>query len=829
MFNVKYNALLYVWLAVFVCAGGAYVKANDSAPVLYLTFDELQNEKVLDSSMRHNECVIKGAPSWSPAVKGFGFEFNGSDDTVVCASTPHLHPDKQVTVETWVKMKQALSEYDNVVLFSPDDVHLSIAGGPEAPKWRFYVFNTEDKFAAAVADNLIVPDRWYHVAGVYDGQSAKLYVNGALQTATGALTGKIRNAGDDLLIGSFLPTRPFNGAMDELRVYDRALTAEEIKRHFNDESAPGIKACIINGTKLIDKGVAQAFIVADPAAPRITRFAVDEFRQYFRKIFSVTMPLSWSDGATNQCFKFSGDCPAIFIGESKNARAAGFPSAPQAGDGFLISSRSNNLAIMGQDDHRTRPIPSYCSPFAGAGTLYGVYRLLEEIGVRWYFPGEQGEVIPNNDSFRIELELVDRPYFIYRYAGVGIADGLWTRRIGFGGTVYPASTVHSFSDWGGKYRLIYPQFFARCSDGTTNLQELCWYAPGVRERMIQDTEGFFAKSDPDIYPDFTFMRSDGAKACCACAECQKRKTPEEGWYGELSDYVMEAALETSAAIRTNYPDRRIVIGAYEQITRPPVKIKELPANMAVHIFKHRLILWDDEVRRRLYDEIIGGWLKLKPCAVSFWEYYNCDEWGPSWYGLPVMTPHMIAADIRKIKNMAEKSGTPFLGEWIYCGGNKGAGEAKRMYWLAPALYVTAKLLWHPETPVDALMDDFYKKYFGPAAPEMKKFYERLESVWSAGGWRKNNYGARMSMDDIKKDAAKYEKNAWQTAFTPEVLRAACDDLNRARQAADGNPYKEHVEYIASCFTFTLEQAGKNGGNKVSIEELEKGLKYYGGK
>ena len=50
------------------------------------------------------------------------------------------------------------------------------------------------------------------------------------------------------------------------------------------------------------------------------------------------------------------------------------------------------LVILGRDDPEATPT-SLAS--GSAGTLYGVYRVLEELGIRWFYPGEIGEVVPN--------------------------------------------------------------------------------------------------------------------------------------------------------------------------------------------------------------------------------------------------------------------------------------------------------------------------------------------------------------------------------------------------------------------------------------------------
>ena len=78
--------------------------------------------------------------------------------------------------------------------------------------------------------------QWIHVAGVYDGSTTRLYVNGA-QTASSALTGAIRRdtarpvyiGGNQNTTSTGAPQQFFRGRIDDLRIYGRALSAAEIQ------------------------------------------------------------------------------------------------------------------------------------------------------------------------------------------------------------------------------------------------------------------------------------------------------------------------------------------------------------------------------------------------------------------------------------------------------------------------------------------------------------------------------------------------------------------------------------------------------------------------
>jgi hypothetical protein len=74
--------------------------------------------------------------------------------------------------------------------------------------------------------------QWYHFVGVYDGSNVLLYVNGALFDGTSTLTGSLQNTTSEFFIGKrgFSTTNTgFDGKLDEVAVFNTALTAQEVK------------------------------------------------------------------------------------------------------------------------------------------------------------------------------------------------------------------------------------------------------------------------------------------------------------------------------------------------------------------------------------------------------------------------------------------------------------------------------------------------------------------------------------------------------------------------------------------------------------------------
>ncbi len=800
----------------------------DEGLVLHWDFDEVRGRTVRDLSGKGNDGRIEGQVAWIAGVSGKAMLFDGDFSSVWCADNAALNPSN-ITVMFWLCPKSwGLA---NTLI----DKGWAKGWGID-PQYRgngiYFCANIGGRRQDTAARHEVSVGRWTHLAVTHDGRRTLLYVNGE-KKGEAARDGGLDSRHGKLRIGGMTDAVCY---VDDVRIYDRAWGGERIKAWVDaarpagegamDETAlerePGPESLTVNQIPFVRAREANGVIVVDAKAPEVTAAAARELSRYLKKIFAVKMPVVRADERMTPAAQELKDRNLILVGESRIAKALGFTAASLKPDGFRIASQGSVLAVVGRDSEAAT-LEDMAS--GSAGSWYGVCRLLEKIGVRWYFPGVDGEVLPTGRHVVVDNpDVTDAPYFVFRYGfpppGATIR---WMRRIGFGAAVYPGRTCHSFHGWHAKYAVDHPEWFALRADGGRG-RNLCLSHPEVRQRIIAQAREWFVKHpDVNLFPDFTLLDNDGAPPPCVCPECARRMTPAEGWAGGTSDYWAEVAVKTAEALRDEFPDRKIVIGAYNQQMRPPVGIKRLPDNVSVQIQKLRLHLWSEESRHNNYEEILRGWLDLRPAAVAFWEYYGFDCWGGGkWFGVPGLATEMIASDIRTLKRMSEESGIPFLGEMIFTNGRPGRDTPDRLYWLAPDLYVTAKMLWNPDLPVKPLMEEFYRLHFGPAAAPMKAFYEQLEAVWTSGRWGRNLSGARMGMDEMKRAGGYFGNNPWKVLFTPEILRELAARMADAGKRADLPPYRGRVEDVARQFGTTLKRAERAGGG-ISAEELEKAM------
>ncbi|MDC3299532.1 LamG domain-containing protein [bacterium] len=84
----------------------------------------------------------------------------------------------------------------------------------------------------AIATTSFTDDNWYHILGTFDGSSVKIYVNGTLERTTAA-SGSIYNSDAAVAIGHINGNLIYDQPIAQPRIYNRALTAEEVQRNYN--------------------------------------------------------------------------------------------------------------------------------------------------------------------------------------------------------------------------------------------------------------------------------------------------------------------------------------------------------------------------------------------------------------------------------------------------------------------------------------------------------------------------------------------------------------------------------------------------------------------
>ena len=205
--------------------------------VLYLPFDAPDENGVIhDASGAGNDGSVYGA-KWIPEGKfggAYQFRITNVTDRIVIPNSDLLNPG-YITVSAWIKTTDTDGFFNRIVDKGCDEKSytLCLGGDWEGKSYRgqpLFELSGRAAFGPPAGDG-----RWHHVAGTYDGQVNKLYLDGVERGQDKGHHGPIGKNNWDLCVGNnviedaggeFLA---YDGLIDEVRVYNRALSADEIK------------------------------------------------------------------------------------------------------------------------------------------------------------------------------------------------------------------------------------------------------------------------------------------------------------------------------------------------------------------------------------------------------------------------------------------------------------------------------------------------------------------------------------------------------------------------------------------------------------------------
>ena len=197
-------------------------------PVVYYDFNEKTGTTVTDKSGNDITGSFIGSPSWVQGKFGGGLELSGSGQYVGTSNNSLLNNTKAFTVEAWINpdslgQKMILGNTVNNFVFDlRNGISLYVR---DASGWGT---------SAQSGAGTIVTGEWQHVAGVFDGSTIKVYINGVLKATTSRPTTLV--SGDfGLKIGTYGAGGGwlYDGRIDEVRFYNYARTQKQIIEDMN--------------------------------------------------------------------------------------------------------------------------------------------------------------------------------------------------------------------------------------------------------------------------------------------------------------------------------------------------------------------------------------------------------------------------------------------------------------------------------------------------------------------------------------------------------------------------------------------------------------------
>jgi hypothetical protein len=500
---------------------------------------------------------------------------------------------------------------------------------------------------------------------------------------------------------------------------------------------------------LAKDGKANVEIVAHKHVSEVVKFAAEELKKFIKQ----------ATGADVQIVRErTGDIPAIILGNTEWSRSLGVNVDDLSRDGFKIKRVKDVIIIAGKDDPFVKPVKSILSygiwtQLYERATLFGVYEFLERfLGVRFYFPGEMGTVVPEIRTWRVPtMDIVEAPDFSRRrvsaYTSGKLPVKLKSRKeeLAFcaldmyrlrSETKY-IPNCHGLSRSGiaERFSKSNPEFFSLLPNGKRDNDlslpgqrgHLCYTNKDLKEEVYKDAVAFLLER-PAKYRNimtrygaiwdsscfqpgyFNIMPQDGHSPSnfCRCSECWK-------YYGEdkAGELVWSFVCDIAKRLKKNGIPGYVTAMAYGPYRKIPDI--DIPDNVLVQLAV--IGPWMDGVPdiQKKYDSLIKDWnKKIAPHKVWLWNYANKFN-AKDIKGVPALTPRCVGS-------FYKRNGPDIEGAYM-------ESESDQFLFNYLNWYVFFKVAWNNSTDVEALLEEHNRVMFGAGAKPMDKFIRILESLW----------------------------------------------------------------------------------------------------
>ncbi len=432
---------------------------------------------------------------------------------------------------------------------------------------------------------------------------------------------------------------------------------------------------------LASGGRALLPVVISAGATAATRAVAEELAAFLGRIGGATFAIESGDGSHGIVLGTLAEFPDPALEK---------PLALHGADGreaYAIRSAPGRLRLIGA---------------TALGASHAAYRLLEELGCRWFFPAPEWEVVPHAQALTFARDLDDRPAILARAmwceAGSGgaqqDADYVAWRRRNRQAESFTVNAGHNLDEVIRRNQAAFDQHpeWLALVDGKRQGPQLELAEPAVRKLVVDYALDYFRE-----HPDADMVSLEPAD------NTAHSQSPASLALGSVSDRVFDMANEAARAVRQRYPDKMVGLYSYNAHWDPPAR----PLEANVHVLlaalgqgertaAERDALWPQRCRNLGFYEYFSVWL------------WNYDRLPGSW-------TNDCRGTQTRMRAIVAAGGTSISAESTASWGVNGRGY-----------YIANRLMWNPEADVAALLDDFYARSFGPGAAAMRRYFERLD-------------------------------------------------------------------------------------------------------
>ncbi len=519
-------------------------------------------------------------------------------------------------------------------------------------------------------------------------------------------------------------------------------------------------------------------IVAESSASKVTQFAAKELQEFLSQVLGKKIPVSTQPGKGVN----------LYVGLGGFARKKGLKGEDLARDGFFIKRYGNDICIAGRDDAKYDPEKQLKSSGAWKmhherASVFGVYDFLERFaGVRFYFPGELGTIVPKKEALKLpEIDIVEKPDFPEARMYSAFWDGEYFEGENRKATVNPKKNLNMYRrrthtkdgatfshglanafNFEARFFKDHPEYFALNSAGVRNPKHLCWSSP-IMEEIYQDIKAYLtnrpasergvgrkgARKPHWDFAHFVDKKVDIAPAdgmvLCQCEKCKTQYQPERGQTGTATELVWKNVANWAERLKKEKIEGTLCMSAYSYYKDLPKR--NIPNNVSVSVceigpWAMGTPLGDFGLAR------VRAWKERTNHRVRLWNYAfkGYSFWKMA--GIPAYTPKAIGKYYRTVAPYAEGA---FL-----------ESESDRFLYFYMNNYIFCKLAWDNKADYEAMLNEHYRLMYGPAAKVMQKIMEEFEEICTkqiVGRIIETNIGPMASVPS--------DKDVWTKIYTPE--------------------------------------------------------------
>ncbi|MDG6220590.1 MAG: LamG domain-containing protein [Candidatus Thermoplasmatota archaeon] len=207
-------------------------------PIGLWHLDDWEGSTAFDSSGNGNHGNLlpsypTNSPAWVAGKIDGGLSFDGVDDYVEVPYSPIFNVQNEISIEAWVSFSR--TGFSEMLVYRQSAFRILKVSGPDRLRIDFFIGGGAKTFNS----NTITIGSWHYVAVTYDGSMMSAYIDGSL-AGSAVQTGILDTNTNPIRFGKELTANLLNGTLDEVAIWDRALSPEEVNQRYLDAITPKI-------------------------------------------------------------------------------------------------------------------------------------------------------------------------------------------------------------------------------------------------------------------------------------------------------------------------------------------------------------------------------------------------------------------------------------------------------------------------------------------------------------------------------------------------------------------------------------------------------------